>query len=226
MVQSHYLVLFTSSNVTINQQSPSSNPVLGVYFPGPIFLLDECAGEPVYSSSLASSSDCMLLQMLPHIGIEKWKGDGHDLMDMLSGDSNSAYGSKINQLALGQVAMASPKAEDKLLSEIPYWTGASISGPNAVQTGLYIDPNKGIVTLAQSTVAVVSSGFEPLNAETGEIKISNAVMHVFTVSGDSCRGEWTPRPNVRDLSRYRRNEKEILVAGDELKARIEGFGSK
>ncbi|PVH73336.1 hypothetical protein DL98DRAFT_538411 [Cadophora sp. DSE1049] len=207
MVQSHCLVLFTSSDFKSDQLLSSPDPVLGIYFPGPLILLDEYAGEPVYSNSLASSSDCMLLQLWPELRFAKWKGDDINLVEMLSGDMDSAYSSKITQLALGRVAMGSPEAEKKLLSELPYWIGAPHSGPN-------------------STNAAESSGFEPFSAEACEIKISNAAVHIFTVSGDACRRDWTPLPAVQDLSVYRRDEKEILVAGEELKARIEGFGSK
>ena len=225
MVQGHYLVLFTNANIMDNQDSSYPDCVLGLYIPGPLILIDEHEGEPVYSNSLASSSDCMLLYLGPDLRLAKWRGHGYNLMEILTGDTISAEGSKITELALGRIAMGSPKAEEKLLSELPYWIGAPHSVPRAVQTGLHIDPNKQTVTLIQNTLAEQSSGFESLGTEACEIRISDGIMHVFTVSGDSCRGAWTPVPSVKDLSRYRRNENEILVAGEELKSRIEGFGA-
>lgn len=225
MVQGHYLVLLTNTNIIANQDSCHTDSVLGLYFPGPLILIDEHEGEPVYSNSLASSSDCLLLQLGPDLRVSKWTGGGYNLMELLTGDTSSANSSKITELALGRIAMGSPKAEEKLLSELSYWIGAPYIDPKAVQTGIHIDPNKRTVTLTHRALAERNFGFESLNAEACEIQISGALMHVFTVSGDACRGAWTPVPAVQDLSRYRRNENDMLVAGEELKSRIEGFGA-
>ncbi|KAH7317636.1 hypothetical protein BKA65DRAFT_514871 [Rhexocercosporidium sp. MPI-PUGE-AT-0058] len=222
-ITSHYLVLFTSSS----QQPTDSDPVLGIYLPGPLFTTDEHEGEAVYCVSRASSSDCLMLQLWSELQVAKWKGDGVDLVKMLSGDSSAAH---ITELALARVAMGSPKNNENVLAEIPYWMGGQHSNSNAaenLQTGLYIDPNKRTVTLTSKPLSPGKSGFEPLRSdrETCMIEILNAEMHIFTVSGEAIVGEWTKPSILQDLSRYTRDEKAVLVAGEELKSRIEGFGS-
>ncbi|KAG4437063.1 hypothetical protein IFR05_007438 [Cadophora sp. M221] len=222
---SHYLVLFTSSN----QQPHRSDPVLGIYFPGPLFTTDEHKGEPVYSASLASTSDCMLLQLWPEYRVVKWKGDGIDLAKMMSGDTSAAQSGKIAELDLARVAMGSPKSEVNVLSEIPYWIG----GPNSdsspaenTQNGLHIDPSKRTATLTIKPLTEGMSGFEQIGAdgETCEIEVSDAEMHIFTISGEAIARKQM-KPIVHDLPRYTRDEKAVLVAGEELKERIKGFES-
>ncbi|KAH9212242.1 hypothetical protein DL95DRAFT_525211 [Leptodontidium sp. 2 PMI_412] len=186
MLTGHYLVLFTSST----KQPTGSDPVLGVYFPGPLFATDEYKGEAVYSVSLASSSDCIMFQLWPEFRVAKWKGDGIDLVKMLSGHTSAAQSSKITELNLARVAMGSPKSEENVLSEIPYWIG----GPNSdsspaenTQTGLHIDPNKRTATLTIKPLSVGKSGFEHIGSDgqACEIQVSNAEMHVFTVLGET-----------------------------------------
>lgn len=78
------------------------------------------------------------------------------------------------------------------------------------------------------SLAAGESGFEQFGSDEQpcEIAISNATMHVFAVSGEvPVVGFWTKPLVVQDISRYTRDEKAVVVTGEELKARIEGFGS-
>ena len=225
LMMNSYIVLFTPPG----HQSLGSDPVLGMYFSGPIFMLDHHDGKPVYSVSLTSSSSCMMLQLWPEVRVEKWKGHGNDLVKMLSGDDTTCEGSKITELALAQIAMGCEKSEEDALSRIPY----SIGWPNSDSTpaedremGLHINPVEGTVTLT-----IKPSERAPGSAQIGntqeacEVRLANAEMHIFTVSGGAVVGSPMGRPFEQDLSRYTRDENVVPVAGEELKSRIQGFGS-
>ena len=230
-VTNPYIVLFTNSDTTSNQRTSASYPVLGAYFPSPLFPTDEEVGKTLYSFGTGSSSDSMLFQLWPELRVARWRGEGIALVEMLSG-ADTARSVEVTELSLAKVAMGSSNNGGNALSDIAYWIGQQRSVSDFIEnsrTGLHINLTKQTVTLSLKPHSENKSGFEQVSGsssgEACEITVSSAVMHVFTVSGGAIVREKRGVPVMQDLSRYTRNEMALRLDGQELKARIEGFGS-
>lgn len=211
-----FVVLFTTSN-------PVSGPVVGIYLPSSLFQISNPSGETLYNVGPGSTSHAFLFQLWPEIRIANWRGEGVPLVEMISEDIECAGMNRVIELELARIAMGSDKM-NRALGEVPYWIGKEgFPGFDAGGDGmrLFVDPGEHRVTLEYGLLSERDAGIE----RGGEVVLENPLVHVYSVSGGVMREGVVKPDSVWDLWRYTRDENESVVGGEELRARIEGFGS-
>lgn len=217
-----FVVIFTNGSASAFQTTISS-PILGVYFPSPVFV---STTENTYTPNTGSSRDCIIFQLRPTFQLLECSSEKQaKLVEMFQGTNESP----ITESSLAGTFLGSETTKD-IVSDAAYWIRYPRSETEAEgtrRTGLHVDPVKGTVSLVleKSTEDDSKCGIETPDEEISEFTVSNAVMHIFAVSGGEIRSEKRKEPLVYDHSKYTRDPYAPRVDGEELKARIEGFGS-
>ncbi|KAJ5620839.1 hypothetical protein N7510_004823 [Penicillium lagena] len=209
-----HLMLLTSDGTT----TPAT--VVGVYFPGPLWL----GSNEREKCEFKTGTSHLLFQLGPQFRLLRWTCPGIPLTDIVN----------THEEALSLEAIAASD-ETSPTSNKAYWVG----DPERIGPGLQIDPEtKSALLTSNLTDANIgraawyndvgrdSDRGDEAPKEPWEVTVKLGQLHFFRVScridADLATGRII---RAKDQARYMREAAKPRIEGEELKKRIQGFGS-
>lgn len=208
---SAYVVLFSS-----NAASTTPKTIIGACFPGPLYI-NSTEVEDKKRMTRANISH-LLFQLQPKFRLLRWTKPDMPLTALIN--------TKGDKITLAEVATR--EGPEQL--NVPYWIGH----PTGQGASIRIDPQKKTATLA----SVDEQWYREVGAEGNNglrknwaVVIQDARMDIFTATGGvdqevqtgrTAEAEDTPERVLYDLEPENEGPR---VEGEDLRERIQGFGS-
>lgn len=210
-----HLILFASEEMT----TPAT--VVGAYFPGPLWL--EANGREKHEFKTGTSH--LLFQLEPQFRLLRWTCPDVPLTDVINTDDEYA-------LSLEAIAASD---ETSPQSNKAFWIG----DPERMGPSLQIDPETKSATLMSSLTDADSGGVVWYNdvgrendrgdqqaKQNWDATVNLGQLILYAVSGGIDTELATGRIiRAKDQARYMREATKPKIEGEELKKRIQGFGS-